>query len=141
MSSVPTVQAELLALLQAQRDPGEPFEKALVRFGPPLKLPRERERVYVIDATGYRRGGGEQYRLESFGLRVVVEVYRAGDDPTGAVARKWALIEAIDATLMTNNFHGYESDGGTFSEEPQLVAYDKGYLAYSMLTITNEDRI
>jgi hypothetical protein len=141
VSSVPEVQGELLDILQAQQGIGEAFEDVLVRFGAPLSLPRERERVYVIDATGYRRGGGEQFRIESFGLRLIVEVYRAGDDPQGAVDRKWELIEAVDQALMDKNFHGYETEGGTLTEEPQLVAYDKGYLAYSLVTITNEDRI
>lgn len=134
-STVPAAQAELLALLVAAF-PAETFPDTHVQFGLPRKVPKSTERVYVLeDETRYRRGGGEQFRTEAYGLAVAVEVYRTGDDSQAAVARRWALIAGIDDALVDADFYGFASEGGEMTSDPVTVAYDKGFLAKTILGI------
>lgn len=132
-STVPAAQAALLALLTTA------FEASAdthVQFGFPLKVPKKLERVYLMeDETRYRRGGGEQYRTETYGLQVAVEVYRQGSDSQAAVARRWEMISAIDDALTEADFYGYLTEGAEMTSDPVTVAWDKGFLAKAILGI------
>lgn len=134
--SVPDVQDDLVALLRTTF-----ASPVLVRFGRPPQLPENFDTVYVIDETGYRLGGGEQYRVESFEARVVVEVFRTGDDAKGTSDRRWQLVRQVDGTLMADDFHGYATEGSVLTAASSLDGYDNGWHALSTLTIAIGDEV
>ena len=136
-STVPTVVSELVALLEADTD----LTGVLVRYGAPLVVPDDNERIYVLDAANYQRNRGEQDLVyESFRLRLIVEVYREGDTPYDALSRKWELIEVVDGILARERFYGYDTEGGDFTEEPALFASDGGMVSSSNLLIPVGER-
>lgn len=134
-STVPANIAGLLARLQAQFSAAETY----VDFGMPAELPSEHERIVLLDVDAYERGGGEQYREESYGLPIVVEVYRDGkaEAKLEAHSRRWALIDEIDALLLATDFPaGYGSEDGEMAVEgAQLVPYDKGWISTCRMLI------
>jgi hypothetical protein len=130
-TSVPDLQEELIDLIADIND----LSSALVSFAPPLEPPKQTERVYGYNESGYTLGGGEQAREESFSLRLVVEVFSPGADARSASRRRWEIIDSIDSALTDDDFHGYYSYGFTLQAESELAAYDKGYLARSIVSI------
>jgi hypothetical protein len=138
MPNVPDFQEELTDLLTTalQGETG-----LLVRFGLPLEVPKEYERVYVTTESNYRLGGGEQYRVEEFACNFVVEVFRDGDDPAGANRRRWEIIDLIDTALMEDDFHGYQNHGLVLAVESVLSGYDKGYIARSTCSIGASEEV
>lgn len=113
----------------------------LVRFAFPTEVPKQDERVYVTSSTGYRLGGGEQFREESFAIGFVVEVFMDGDRPADANRRRWEIIGLIDTALYESNFKGYQTEGLTLAVEDDLVAYDKGHIARSLCSIGAHDEV
>jgi hypothetical protein len=138
VSSVPAIQQALLDLLSV----ATALNGVLIRFAPPLKKVEDRERIYVIDEENYVLGGGEQNRVESFGARLVVEVFDSGDNPQRASDRRWELIDAIDDALMADDFQGYATWGGELRVQSTLFTPDdKSYVARSVLTISAEEQV
>jgi hypothetical protein len=134
-STVPTAVGELVELLEAA------LTDVFVRFAAPIEVPDQAERVYVIDPSGYARNRGEQDIVyEAFSLRVIVEVFRDGDNPLDCVERKWEIIELIDGVLADSRFYGYDPEGGDFTEEPGQTVVNGGYVCWSTLTIPVGDR-
>lgn len=134
-SQVPELQNELLTLLVAA------FPDSSVHFAPPAKLPAKYELVHLNGVRNYTRGAGEQYRAESAALSVVIEVFLPGDDPQGADTRRWAMIDTLDDALIDADLGGYGTEGGTLTDrEPSLTAYDKGWVARSVIDVTVEER-
>ena len=129
--SVPDLQEELVDLIAGS---GE-LPDAHIAFAPPLEPPKKYERVYGFNEANYTLGGGEQARDESFALRLVVEVFSPGADGRTASRRRWEIIDTIDTLLTDQDFHGYYSYGFDLKVESELVAYDTGYLARSILSI------
>lgn len=131
-STVPDAQDELVALLQAALP-----DTTHVQFGLPATVPKKKwQRVYVLNETGYVRGGGEQWREESYRLRLAVEVYEPGNNQKAAEDKRWALIDAIDDALVDDDFYGYGTERGRMTTDPATVAWDKGYLAKAILEIS-----
>lgn len=130
--SVPDTQQALLSLIE------ETFpdrQTTLVKFRPPLEVPKQHERVYLLEEDSYELGSGEQYRIEAFRPRFAVDVYRSGDNAQAASDRRWEIIYAVDAVLHDADFEGYR-DSGHLIVVPRIVGYDQGYLALATCTIT-----
>lgn len=130
--NVPDFQDELTALIATALASETGL---LVRFGLPLEVPKQNERVYVMTQTGYKLGGGEQYREESFAALFVVEVYRSGDNAAETDRRSWEIVDLIDAALMADDFHGYTNSGLTLAVETVLQGYDTGYISRQTCSI------
>lgn len=135
--SVPSVQADLLTLLEATFT-GPP---TLVRFGRPADLPEYFELIYVSTPQNYRLGGGEQFRDEVFDARVVIEVFKTGDEPKATSDRAWALKESVDAALLTDDFHGYSSVGVALAVATTLEGFSNGWHATATLSLAIEDHV
>lgn len=128
---VPDLQEELIDLLDADSS----LDGVFVSFSPPPEVPKDYERIYGFNEANYTLGGGEQAREESFALRLVVEVYGPGNDSRATSRRRWEIVDAIDTVLMDEDFHGYQTMGMTLQAESEIVAYDDGFLARSVLSI------
>lgn len=130
MSAVPDAQEQLVELLEAAFT-----DDTEVRFAPPQERPKKNERVYVIDEADYIRAGAEQWREEAFSVRIVVEVFKSGDHAKATSDRRWALVDAVDAALLSDDFSGYRTEGGPLTADSVLFAYDKGWIARSVISI------
>lgn len=136
-TSVVDAQETLIELLEA----APAFQNVLVRFAPPLEVPSQEERIYGFSEDSYTLGGGEQFRNEVFALRLVIEVYKSGDDARVPVRRKWELIDELDGLLSELDFMGYYTVGMALGAESELVAYDSGYLARSVVSLGTRQEV
>lgn len=97
------------------------------------------ENVYVEGARGKRRFvtipvTGPKSRQEEYTVQCSIEVWRAGNDATGAEERLWAIIDQCELALaMRPPFAGLESWGlaENFQQETSATASegDNGFLA------------
>jgi hypothetical protein len=126
-SSVPANITALLALVQGAAE----FADAFVDFGMPLELPKQAERVLVLDETDYIRGDAEQIPQETYALQVVVEVFKPSPSTAiGAVTRRWELYDALEALLLADDFEGMRTDGGDLVVVGSVtVPFDKGWVS------------
>lgn len=143
LPSVPAVQNDALAALEELLGPGDPLEGVLVRFGIAAELPDELERVYVVDEDEWvlRRGGTEQGRLESYRLRIIVEVFHSGDETDAAKEasdRRWELVAAVDLAMAQSNVANYEHDG-ELRGESVTVPSANGWIARTVLGMPLEE--
>lgn len=135
-STAPAAQQALVELLAAA------LPTVHVAFAGSGKLPKTNELVFVLPVRNYHRAPGEQSTIEGYELAIRVEVFRSGEE-TGqdADARRWELIDAVDAELRRTDFKGYYSRGGELATaQESLDLYDKGWVASSVVTFAVEGR-
>lgn len=84
-------------------DAADSLNGVMIRYGLLAKLPTERERLYMLGTTTYRRvpySGGHRVRTETYEVRGLAEVHLLGTaGPEPAIGRVWQIIDAADATL------------------------------------------
>lgn len=95
MTSVPAAKRALVQAVKGR------LPDALVRPRLPTKVPSERERMYVAGTENRQWAENSGARVESYDLRLVVEVYRTGADADGeAEDRMWVIFSEVEATVV-----------------------------------------
>ncbi len=94
MTAVPAAKRALVGAVKGR------LPEALVRPRLPTKVPSERERMYVAGTENRQRTQRSGAQVESFDLRLIVEVYRTGAESGGeAENRMWAIFGEIEAIV------------------------------------------
>lgn len=100
-TTVVATKAALLAALQDDPD----LDSAIVRRGLLLKVPRKRERVYLVGTRDFSRERLTQQggHSETYLLPFIVEVEKAGPNVADEVHdRAWAIVDTVVATVLGN---------------------------------------
>jgi hypothetical protein len=101
-STIPAAKAQILATLQAR--PG--LAGVLVRRVVPTgEVPPEPERVYVDDVVDISRDWAMLGLLkvdEEYTIKVLVEVWRDGDDPVACETRLFEVVAEVEQAIVSD---------------------------------------
>lgn len=135
-ASVPDVQQTLLDALEAH------FTGAnqVVDFGLPTKVPTKRERIYLeADEEGLQRTARQAYTVETYTLRVLVEVKQLGRTPHDyhdCSDRRWELVNEVIAVVHSGAFRNYLQEGQDINTaESGSGPIEKGFVAQTRVRI------
>jgi hypothetical protein len=110
-----------------------------VQYERPLTLPASYERAYVVTESDYVRQRASAFTTERYTLRVLFEVYGAGDDPKAVRDRCWELIDLFDAALG-EDLDGETEDAGVERVDTDSGPTDEGWVFQAVVSLPATER-
>lgn len=132
-----TVPAVGQALLDALRAHWPDAKAVHIDFGRPTGIPPQRTRFYLLDEENFRRVRRAAYTTETYELPLQVELKTTAGTAKECSDQRWALVDEVDAIVGASPFRRYiPDDGGIVSGQSTHVAWEKGWIAATVLRIS-----